>query len=241
MSTGENTIYSTAIIFSVLSWLSWLLCIAPLIWHFSQRNVAAGSLVLWIILTNFSLGINPMIWPRDNVEEWWNGVVWCDINVRIQVGAQGGLGASMVMILRRLAKVMDTRNITVVPNRSSRIKGQLVELVWCWGYPLILVLLYIPVQSVRYNIWGIEGCISAYRPTWQSLVLSAMWAPITMTVAVYYAGNIPTLMSHINMLITIQYSSSSASTVTDRSSHDLSWPETLRNLASSAFFSSALS
>lgn len=114
--------------------------------------------------------------------------MWCDINVRIQVGAQVGLAASMVMILRKLAKVMDTRNMTVAPSRRSRIKGQFVELAWCWGYPAVLILLYIPVQSVRYNIWGIEGCISAYRPTWQSLVFSAMWAPITMAVAVYYAG-----------------------------------------------------
>ncbi|KZM21843.1 mating-type factor pheromone receptor [Ascochyta rabiei] len=187
MSTGDTPIYLTAIIFSILAWFSWLLCIAPLVWHFSQRNVAAGSLVLWIILTNFSLGINPIIWPRDNVEEWWNGNVWCDINVRIQVGGQVGLAASMVMILRKLAKVMDTRNITVASSRSSKLREQLIEFAWCWCYPLVLILLYIPVQSVRYNVWGIEGCIAAYRPTWQSLVLSAMWVPITMTVAVYYA------------------------------------------------------
>ncbi|KAF9694872.1 hypothetical protein EKO04_007164 [Ascochyta lentis] len=187
MSTEGTQIYPTAIIFSTLAWFSWLLCIAPLVWHFSQRNVAAGSLVLWIILTNFSLGINPIIWPRDNVEEWWNGIVWCDINVRIQVGAQVGLAASMVMILRKLAKVMDTRNITIASSRGSKLREQLIEFAWCWGYPLVLILLYIPVQSIRYNIWGIEGCIAAYRPTWQSLVLSAMWAPITMVVAVYYA------------------------------------------------------
>ncbi|KAJ4363353.1 a-factor receptor [Ascochyta clinopodiicola] len=187
MSASESPIYPTAIAFSILAWFSWLLCIAPLVWHFSQRNVAAASLVLWVILTNFSLGINPIIWPRDNVEEWWNGIVWCDINVRIQVGAQVGLAASMVMILRKLAKVMDTRNMTVASSSSSKLKGQLIEFAWCWCYPLVLILLYIPVQSVRYNIWGIAGCIAAYRPTWQSLVLSAMWAPITMTVAVYYA------------------------------------------------------
>lgn len=186
MSTGK--IYPVAILFSTLAWFSWLLCVVPLIWHFSQRNVAAGSLVLWIILTNFSLGINPIIWGRDNLEEWWDGVVWCDINARIQVGAQVSLGACVVMILRKLAQVMDTRNITVAPSRSSRMKQQLVELAWCWGYPLVLILFYIPVQSVRYNVWGIEGCISAYRPNWQSLVLNAMWVPITMSVVVYYAS-----------------------------------------------------
>ena len=186
MSTGE--IYSTAILFSILAWFSWLLCIAPLVWHISQRNVAASSLVLWIILTNFPLGINAIIWGHDNVDDWWNGVVWCDINVRIQVGAQVSLGAAVAMILRRLAQVMDTRNITVAPSRGSKMRRHLVELAWCWGYPLVLILFYIPIQSVRYHIWGIEGCNSAYDPDWKSLVLNAMWVPITMCLVVYYAG-----------------------------------------------------
>ncbi|KAJ4379178.1 a-factor receptor [Didymella sp. IMI 355093] len=183
--SGE--VYPIAILFSTLGWGSWLLCIAPLIWHVSQRNVAAGSLVLWIILTNISLGINPLIWGHDNITEWWDGVIWCDINVRIQVGAQVALGASVAMILRRLAKVMDTRNITVSLSRSSKLRGQLIEAGWCWAYPLIIILLYIPVQSARYNIWGIEGCISAYRPNLRSLLLTVIWMPVTMMAVSYYA------------------------------------------------------
>lgn len=186
MSTGG--IYPTAIIFSTLAWLSWLLCLAPLIWHLSQRNVAASSLVAWTILTNFPLGINSIIWGHDSVDEWWDGIVWCDIVVRIQVGAQVGLAAAVAMILRRLAQVMDTRNITIAPSRGSKMRRCLVELAWCWGYPLVLILFYIPIQSVRYHIWGIEGCNSAYDPTWKSLILNAMWVPITMCLVVYYAG-----------------------------------------------------
>jgi pheromone a factor receptor len=184
----SREIYPIAILFSTLGWGSWLLCIAPLIWHVSQRNVAAGSLVLWIILTNISLGINPLIWGHDNITEWWDGVIWCDINVRIQIGAQVALGASVAMIIRRLAKVMDTRNITVSLSRSSKLRGQLIEAGWCWGYPLVIILLYIPVQSARYNIWGIEGCISAYRPNMRSLFLTVIWMPVTMMVVFYYAG-----------------------------------------------------
>ncbi|KAJ4989373.1 pheromone receptor 1 [Stagonosporopsis vannaccii] len=185
MSTGG--IYSTAILFSILAWFSWLLCITPLIWHISQRNVAASSLVLWIIFTNLPLSINAIIWGHDNVDEWWDGTGWCDVVARIQVGAEVSLGAAVAMILRRLAQVMDTRNITVAPSRSSTLRRHLVELAWCWGYPIVLVLFYIPIQSVRYHIWGIEGCNSAYDPVWQSMVLNVMWVPLTMIVVVYYA------------------------------------------------------
>jgi hypothetical protein len=188
--TGK--IYPIAILFSTLAWGSWLLCVAPLIWHVSQRNVAAGSLVLWTILCNISLGINPLIWGHDNIAQWWDGVIWCDINVRIQIGAQVALGASVAMILRRLAKVMDTRNITVSLSRNSKLRGQLIEAGWCWGYPLVIILLYIPVQSARYNIWGIEGCISAYRPNMRSLFLTVIWMPVTMMVVFYYAGRLLT-------------------------------------------------
>lgn len=184
-------IYPIAILFSTLAWGSWLLCIAPLVWHISQRNVAAGSLVLWTILCNISLGINPLIWGHDNLAQWWDGVIWCDIHVRIQIGAQVALGASVAMILRRLAKVMDTRNITVSLSRSSKLRGQLIEAGWCWGYPLVIILLYIHVQSARYNIWGIEGCTSAYRPNMRSLFLTVIWMPVTMMVVAYYAGKLP--------------------------------------------------
>ncbi len=184
----EGSFYSIAIVFAILAWFSWLLCIAPLVWHISQRNVAASSLVLWIILINFSLGINAIIWGHDNVDDWWDGAVWCDINVRIQVGAEVSLGAAVAMILRRLAQVMDTRNITVAQSKSSKLRRQLVELAWCWGYPLILILLYIPIQSVRYHIWGIEGCTSTYLPYWKSMFLNVIWVLITMIVVVFYAG-----------------------------------------------------
>lgn len=83
---------------------------------------------------------------------------------------------------------MDTRNITVAMSTGSKMRRNLVELAWCWGYPLVLVLFYIPIQSVRYHIWGIEGCNSAYDPTWKSLVLNTMWIPITSCMVVYYAG-----------------------------------------------------
>lgn len=181
-------VHSTAILFSILAWFSWILCIAPLVWHISQRNVAASSLVLWIILINLPLGINAIIWGHDNIDEWWDGVAWCDINARIQIGAEVSLAAAVAMILRRLAQVMDTRNITVSPSRSSTLQRQLVELAVCWGTPVVMNLFYIPIQSVRYHIWGIEGCNSAYETSWRSLVLNVMWVPIVMLVVVYYAG-----------------------------------------------------
>lgn len=188
-ATPIPPLYPQAIILPVLSFPAWLLCIPPMVWHFSQRNIAAGSLVLWIVLHNFFNSINPLIWPRDNIQDWWDGSVWCDINVRIQVGGTVGLAASTAMIVRKLAKVMDTSNITVSSSRRSKTKEALLEIMWCWVYPLIMIVVYYVVQPVRYLLYGIVGCISAFDTSWPSMVLSFMWAPITMLVAAYYAGN----------------------------------------------------
>lgn len=190
-STVADTLapmYPAAAVLPLLAFPSWIICLPPLVWQFRQGNIAAGSLILWCSLINFFNSINPLIWPRDNIGEWWSGAGWCDIHVRIQVGAIVGTTASTAMIVRKLARVMDTNSMTVSTSKNSRIKEQYLEVAWCWGYPLVLVIVYYIVQPVRYLIYSIQGCLSAYDSSWPSVVLSFMWAPITILVAAGYAG-----------------------------------------------------
>jgi pheromone a factor receptor len=188
LASNKAPVYLSAIMLPIFAFPSWILCLLPLFWHFRQGNIPSASLFLWTILINFFNSINPLIWPRDNVDEWWNGSVWCDINVRIQIGAMVGTTASAAMIVRKLARVMDTRNITVTSNRQTKMKEKILEVLWCWVYPLVLILVYYVVQPIRYFVFGISGCISAYHTSWPSIVLGSMWAPITILVAGGYAG-----------------------------------------------------
>jgi pheromone a factor receptor len=158
-----------------------------MIWHFRQANIAAGSLILWIALHNFFNSVNALIWPRDNVLEWWDGPIWCDIHVRIQVGSYVGMTASVAMVIRKLAIVMDTRNMTVSTSRNSKIKAKIWEVVWCWVVPGFFIALYYVVQPVRYMIYGIVGCLSAHDSSWPSVVLGFMWPTIGMLFASYWA------------------------------------------------------
>jgi pheromone a factor receptor len=191
MSSTDAPLFLSAILYPIFAFPSWILCIPPLFWHFRQGNIAAGSLFLWIIMVNFFNSINPLIWPRDNIDEWWNGAIWCDINARIQIGATVGTTASAAMIVRKLAKVMDTRNITVTSSRDSKMKEKILDIVWCWLYPIVLISVYYIVQPIRYFIFGIMGCWSAYDSSWPSILLGYMWAPITILVATGYAGKSP--------------------------------------------------
>jgi pheromone a factor receptor len=178
----------SAILFPLLGFPAWILSLPPMIWHYRQGNVAAGSLITWITLYNFFNSINALIWPRDNILEWWDGAVWCDINVRIQAGSAVGLAASTACVVRKLARIMDTSNITVSCSKKSKVTGLIWEVVWCWGFPLLLIIVYYVVQPVRYMIYGIVGCMFAYDTSWPSIVLSYMWGPITMVFVVYWAS-----------------------------------------------------
>jgi hypothetical protein len=176
-----------AIIYPIISAPACILCLAPMVWHFRQANIAAGSLIAWILFHNFFNSINPLIWPRDNLLEWWNGQIWCDVQVRFQVGSYVGLTASLTLVLRKLAHVLDTRNITVSTSHGSKVKAKVWEVFWCWIVPFIFMAVYYVVQSVRYAIIGIAGCWSLHDGSWPSMVLGFMWSAVGILFATYWA------------------------------------------------------
>jgi pheromone a factor receptor len=187
-TSNEFPTYPTAVIVSILAFPACFLCLPPMIWHFNQNNLAAGSLMLWLAILNFFTAINPLIWPNDNIQEWWDGAGLCDIQVRIQVGAIVAFTSCAGVIARRLANVVDTSNITVTPSKRSRVMEKALEIVCCWVFPLLIMIVYYVVQRVRYFIFAIVGCNAAFDPSWPSIVLIQMWGPISTCVAAYYAG-----------------------------------------------------
>jgi pheromone a factor receptor len=191
MEPVSYPLYPEAVILSVLGGITVILGIPPFIWHLLQRNVAAASLVLWVILLNLTNFINPILWPRDNVPEWWKGQVLCDIEVRLFVGSTVALPGALACIMRKLAKVMDTKNIVMAPSRAQRVGEAVLEILWCFGFPILLMLIYYIVQPIRYFLWGISGCNAAFDDSWPSVVLVMMWSPIVSLVGSYYSGNIP--------------------------------------------------
>lgn len=188
MTEDQFPLYTQSITLPILAFPSWILCVAPMFWQLSQRNIAAGSLMLWMIFLNFFNSINPIIWPRDNMEDWYNGEGLCDIQVRIQVGAVVALAACAAVLARRLCNVMDTRNITIAPSRKSVIVERIIEIGCCWVYPAILMITYYVVQPFRYFLFGISGCVAAYDSSWPSLAVVWIWGCLTTLVAGFYAG-----------------------------------------------------
>ncbi|PSN71205.1 STE3-domain-containing protein [Corynespora cassiicola Philippines] len=180
-------IYTASVLLPILAFPAWILNILPMAVHFWQGNIAAGLAIAWYFVINIFNSVNPLIWPRDNILEWFSGNIYCDISVHIYAGAIVGPSATVSLIMWKLAKVMDTRNITVSQSRSNRRREKLLEIFFGVVYPCIMMITYYIVQPIRYFVFGIVGCTIAFDDSWPTLVVNYMWGPITILVGAYWA------------------------------------------------------
>lgn len=190
MAPEEYPYYPMASAVAGLAFTAFALCIPPFIWHFGQENIAVWSLILWLMILNFLQFINALIWSRDDIFDWYNGRGLCDVEVTLTTCSSVALAACCTMMMRKLARVMDTRNMTVTQSRSSKRREKLLEAFWCWGYPVIFQFVYRIIQNHRYYIYGITGCVAPQSESWVSVVLGTMWPAITICFAAFYAGKL---------------------------------------------------
>ncbi|KAF1971895.1 hypothetical protein BU23DRAFT_645904 [Bimuria novae-zelandiae CBS 107.79] len=148
----SHILYAQTVALPILAFPAWMLCIPPMVWQLSQRNIAVGSLILWMIILNFFNAINPLIWAQDNMSEWWDSAGLCDMEARIQMGAVVALPACAAVLARRLANVMNTRNVRLVPSKRSVIREIVLEIGMCWIYPAILMITYYAqLSTIKYT------------------------------------------------------------------------------------------
>lgn len=180
-----------AIAAPIMSFLALLLCIPPLIWHSSNRNLAASFLTAFVIMSDLFNIINAMIWPTDDVNSWWNGSGLCDIEVKLNIGIQVGMPGALVCIFRNLALVMDTENTVLVPSKAQRLRAVVIEIFFCVGIPVLAMVAHFIVQPNRYFILAIAGCTVSYDDSWLAILLSITWPPIICLIAAVYCGTLP--------------------------------------------------
>jgi hypothetical protein len=187
--------YPMSVVLPVFSALVIILDTPPLVWHFQNRNVAAFSLVLWLIILNFFNFLNPLIWPNDNVENFWDGRGLCDIEVRLNIGSYVGMPGAILCIVQSLASVMDTKNTVIAPSKAMRRRKNVADAMLCFGLPVFYMLAYYFVQPFRYYINGITGCGPAVDASWVAFGLLLIWPVIFAVIDAYYAGK--SFLTHI--------------------------------------------
>jgi pheromone a factor receptor len=180
-----------AIIMPIVALTGIIILIVPLIFHWRARNTGAWALIGYLIVFNFFVFINVLIWPDENYVDWWNGTGLCDIEVKLLWPITIGIAAATMSITRSLAIVLDVDRSDINPTKSQRRRKLLIDLAICFGLPIIVIgLLYI-VQVNRYYILAIGGCIDAYDNSWPTIVIAYIWPLVLVLINLVYASQSP--------------------------------------------------
>ncbi|KAJ7477965.1 Rcb2.42 [Mycena galericulata] len=157
------------------AFLASALVLVPLPWHWRARNVATLSIIAWLFVSNLTFAINSIIWAG-NVNEVVP--VWCDIVSKLEVGATAALPACCLSLALQLWRVAST---TCTTNRRIIL---LLDLILCWGYPVITMALHYIVQGHRFDIVEDFGC----RPTTYVSIpaILVLYGPIAIVVVLIF-------------------------------------------------------
>ncbi|OKL57581.1 hypothetical protein UA08_07017 [Talaromyces atroroseus] len=188
MDTADNLNHRSmlAILAPALSLLALMLCIPPIAWHLSNRNWGASFLVAFVIYSDIINIINALIWPTDDVESWWNGYGYCDVQVKLSIASQVGMPGALLCIFRSLAIVMDVDNAALVPTRAQRLRNKAFNVIFCIGLPVLAMIAHFVVQGGRYYIFAITGCNASFDQSWPTIALSFAWPPVICIGAACY-------------------------------------------------------
>ena len=188
MDESTFPVTPNAVAVPMLAFITLIIDIHPFIWHIRNRNLAASSLVFWVIIANIMNFINPLIWPTDNIQDWWHGEILCDVEIKILMASNFGVIGSMACIMRNLAKALDTEQNVLSLHKSHRHRQTIVDCLFCFGGPIYVMLIHYIVQPNRYYIFAISGCTSSFDNSWPKLALVFIWPPIICLIDAYYSG-----------------------------------------------------
>ncbi|KAI9768481.1 MAG: a-factor receptor [Geoglossum simile] len=130
--------------------------------------------------------MNSLIWPTSDVSQWWDGAILCDIQAKLFWASYAGDSGAVAAIMRNLARVMDVDRGALVPTKFQRKREILIELSYCYAYPIFHIATHYIVQSNRYYIFQIVGCTASWDWSWPTIVLIYIWPSIFCLIGSYY-------------------------------------------------------
>jgi pheromone a factor receptor len=189
--TADPTFLSrspSAILLPMFATIACILCLPILVHHIKSRHLATSVLIFWIVLENVFNLINPVLWPTNNFESWWNGVGFCDIESKLRLPAYVGYISALVCIYRQLAVILNTEQIVLVPSPAQCRRRISIEITLCLGFPVYIMVAHYVFQSGWYDIFAITGCVPITDSSWPSIVLVFILPGIMWVVATAYCS-----------------------------------------------------
>jgi pheromone a factor receptor len=183
----DYPIYPITILIPTLSASALLLQIPPFIWHLRNRNLGATCMIGWLSIIQIIYIINSIIWPRDDIMNWWDGRGLCDIEIRILIAATVAVPGSTMVIIRNLAAILD-RDHPRHPTPAQRIRQRAIDLFLCLGFPILIMIVFYIVQANRYTIFTTTGCTWWIERSWLSIALVLIWPLVFAIINTHFAG-----------------------------------------------------
>ncbi|KAJ6528901.1 GPCR fungal pheromone mating factor [Mycena capillaripes] len=148
--------------------------------HWRVKNLATLSIIAWLSAYNLIYGVNALIWAG-NAEI--HVPVWCDIATKIKIGADVGLPGCCLCMAKRLNRI--AYGLEMSP-RGWRHRT--LDILLCWGFPVIIMVLHYIVQGHRFDIIEDIGCLPAIYVSWPSIFILDLSAFIPAILALIFCA-----------------------------------------------------
>ncbi|KAL2134214.1 hypothetical protein VTI74DRAFT_719 [Chaetomium olivicolor] len=158
---------------------------ARLLWR--NGEFAGTVFCVMLLVINLLTVINALIWRDNNVQEWWIGHGWCDLQAYLQYALHSAFNISLFEIMRGLASKV-ALNRAIKPTRSERRRERIVSAMVIFTVPVLQVALNYLTTITRYNINTLVGCTPTYMPSWITLVFYVLPIPAFAIAAGVMAG-----------------------------------------------------
>ncbi|TFK65312.1 fungal pheromone STE3G-protein-coupled receptor [Pluteus cervinus] len=170
-------------LFPVFACLGFVLCLIPLPWHLQAWNSGTCYFMIWTSLACLNQFVNSVVWANNalNPAPWW-----CEISIRILMGASVAIPASSLCIVRRLYMIAHAQVVSIT--HAEKRRAVLMDSLLCVLFPLIYIALQSVVQGHRFNVIENIGCYPAVYNTLLTYFISSMWPVVIGFVSAVYCG-----------------------------------------------------
>lgn len=158
---------------------------ARLLWK--NGELAGTTMVIVVAIINFHFAINTLLWPNDDIGNWYDGSGWCDYQVATWIPLETLNAAGVCAIMYHIANQVSLMRATALSLTEKRRK-QIIQALIIFPIPVIELALYWLVVAQRYNITGIVGCQPIYDPSWVFLVFFQLPPAVYSVLAGWFAG-----------------------------------------------------
>ncbi|KIM42063.1 hypothetical protein M413DRAFT_143772 [Hebeloma cylindrosporum] len=172
---------STYPLFPVFAFLGFILPLIPLPWHLQSLNSGTCYFILWASLASLNQFINSIVWAGNVLNP---APVWCEISIRIMMGASVGIPAASLCINRRLYYIASIQTASITGTEKRR--AVLLDSLICLVFPLVYIGLQYVVQGHRFNIFEDIGCYPALYNTVLTFFISSIWPIILGLISSVY-------------------------------------------------------